>query len=142
MGIEKNCVACDGTGKGTDHITWKRTDEPCNSCDGSGFDTRWTDDVVCPWCGYKETDSFELNSDSHFSCGSCGKISELSVDMSVTYTTTKVPCLNDPTLHQWKTNTWYEPHVRGDKTYSTCTRCNTREWINTTQSNPATSGQE
>jgi len=53
-----------------------------------------TDEVVCPHCGARYTDSWDLFSDGSetvegVECDDCGKEFNAEVNMSVTYTTRK-----------------------------------------------------
>jgi DNA-directed RNA polymerase subunit RPC12/RpoP len=51
-----------------------------------------TDEIVCPYCGYEFTDSWEFNDtqdEQHVECCDCGKEFLLYVIMSVDYTTRK-----------------------------------------------------
>ncbi len=51
--------------------------------------TSGTDLITCPWCGYEERDSFEID-DGNFECNSCGKTYRVDHDVVVTYSTSKV----------------------------------------------------
>ena len=56
------------------------------------FDTDYKDDIVCPYCGYEFTDSWEFNDtqdEQHVECCECGKEFFLYVNISVDYTTRK-----------------------------------------------------
>lgn len=45
--------------------------------------------IVCPWCGYEDPDSFEVDEGEHedFACRRCGKPFDLEVEVSTEYTT-------------------------------------------------------
>ena len=53
----------------------------------------WTDEVVCPWCGYEHTDSWERHMDNGGEedeiCSGCGKNFTIECDISVTYSTSQ-----------------------------------------------------
>ena len=51
-------------------------------------DTDYTDEVTCPHCGYKCSDSWEMSVGVH-ECGDCGREFEMERDVSVSYSTTK-----------------------------------------------------
>ena len=51
-------------------------------------DTEFQDGAICPWCGYIQMDSWEL-SEGDVECPECERQYELSVERSVTYSTTK-----------------------------------------------------
>ena len=63
----------------------------------SDIDTDYTDETVCPYCGYKEGDSWELGStgggeeDGETECGNCEETYRWSRVISVTYNTRKMP---------------------------------------------------
>ena len=51
-----------------------------------------TDEVICPYCGYEFSDSWEFNAnqdEQHVECEECGKEFFLYVDITVNYTTRK-----------------------------------------------------
>lgn len=53
----------------------------------------FTDDIICPYCGYRFEDSWEFNNGDEcvddVVCHSCEKTFDLVVDYSVTYSTYK-----------------------------------------------------
>lgn len=51
-------------------------------------DTDFTDEVVCPHCGFKYSDSWEMEDGGH-TCSDCGNKFELSRDVEVHYSTEK-----------------------------------------------------
>lgn len=56
----------------------------------SDFDCDFTDNMVCPWCGYEHGDSWEFNEDSgETDCNECGKTFKFERDISITYSTSK-----------------------------------------------------
>jgi DNA-directed RNA polymerase subunit RPC12/RpoP len=55
------------------------------------IDTDYTDEIVCPHCGYEYSDSWEFDGYSDtIECSSCGEGFEYTRDVSVTYSTQKV----------------------------------------------------
>ncbi len=50
--------------------------------------TDYTDEIVCPHCGYEHSDSFEM-SEGEQECRDCGRPFEVTRDVQVTYSTTK-----------------------------------------------------
>jgi uncharacterized Zn-finger protein len=49
-----------------------------------------TSEIVCPYCGYTLSDSWELtNNDGKLECENCGKNYVYSRNVEVEYTTTK-----------------------------------------------------
>ena len=61
----------------------------------SELDTNDTEFAVCPYCGQKEWDSWEIGDDNgslvrdvmEHTCGVCDKIYEVSRHIEITYTT-------------------------------------------------------
>lgn len=53
---------------------------------------KWEDEIICPWCGHAEMDSWEYKEyDGHeINCGECEKPMKLSVDFEVRYSTKKI----------------------------------------------------
>lgn len=53
----------------------------------------YTEEIVCPWCGYMIRDSWELRDyDDEYPCPECGKIFEYERNVEVTYTSKKREC--------------------------------------------------
>ena len=52
-------------------------------------ETDYTNEAVCPHCGYKHSDSWEL-SDGEYDCGDCGRKYIITRNVEVTYSTDKV----------------------------------------------------
>lgn len=64
----------------------------CFECRGGGpeLDHSYTSQIVCPYCGYEDRDSWELNDDSgETECGECEMTFNYRRNVSVTYSTTK-----------------------------------------------------
>ena len=54
------------------------------------IDTDYTDEIVCPYCGHKNHDSWEYNDNGgKTECVECGEIFDLVVDIDITYCTSK-----------------------------------------------------
>lgn len=45
----------------------------CGNCRPKELDTEFTEEVVCPHCGYVHTDSWEFPDEANKNCGECGK---------------------------------------------------------------------
>ena len=60
------------------------------------MDTEWTDIPVCPWCGDKVHDWYEYRDlefdgdEVKIECGACLKPYRIVMDISTSFTTTKV----------------------------------------------------
>jgi hypothetical protein len=55
------------------------------------FDTKYTDEVICPYCGFEYSDSWEFH-DYHdkITCCECNKKFEFEACFDVTYCTYKL----------------------------------------------------
>lgn len=58
------------------------------------FDTDYTDDIICPYCGHKDRDSWEVDfggmeGDTDVNCGACGEEFHASRSVSVSYSSWK-----------------------------------------------------
>lgn len=64
---------------------------------------KYTSSIVCPYCGFEDGDSWELDSDGEddYQCGSCEKEFSYERDISITYTTTKKECEDCDMVHQY-----------------------------------------
>jgi len=51
-------------------------------------DTYYTDDVICPYCGYEFSDSWEMSEGEH-DCYDCGNVFNMKRDVTVEYITKK-----------------------------------------------------
>jgi hypothetical protein len=63
----------------------------------SKIDHEYTDNIVCPWCGYSfEDDEYDYSDqDSHdIDCYECDKPFSVCASIEVTYSTTKEKCKN------------------------------------------------
>ena len=58
------------------------------------IDHEYTDNVVCPWCGYEDIDSWEYIEDTEndIECPECGKLFDMERHTQVTYTTKRARC--------------------------------------------------
>lgn len=52
-------------------------------------DVLYADKVTCPYCGHKETDSWEYE-DGEYECGTCGRSYVVELSVTVTYSTYEV----------------------------------------------------
>lgn len=56
----------------------------------SAFDTEHTDEMVCPWCGHEQRDSWESpDDDGRTACNRCGEDFDYTRHVTVTYSTSK-----------------------------------------------------
>ncbi len=50
------------------------------------IDTEYTDEVVCPYCGAEQGESWELaDNNDDYDCNECGKVFGYERDIEVTY---------------------------------------------------------
>lgn len=54
------------------------------------IDHNYTDEVVCPYCGYEFGDSWELGEEGGLECDKCGKEFEFYRNIEVTYCTYQI----------------------------------------------------
>lgn len=101
----------------------------CYWCDGIGFKCNHTDEIVCPYCGHESSDSWESHESKTHQCGECGKWAALEIEHSVSYSTSKVECLNDESKHEWEKNKGYEDQLRNGKSYAYCKKCREYKWV-------------
>lgn len=60
------------------------------SIDREDIDSEYTDDVVCPYCGYEHSDSWEFSDDCcDIQCCFCENTFEMVRNVSVTYSSSK-----------------------------------------------------
>ena len=63
----------------------------------NNIDTEFTFEPVCPYCGHKEPDAWEidfgpgLDGDTETQCGSCEKEYFVSRNVTIDYSTKKIP---------------------------------------------------
>lgn len=70
--------------------------------DTKEIDHEYTDNVVCPYCGYEmDGDVGDGPPRGEQQCGECKKYFNCEPDFSVYYTTTKLDCRNG-SPHDWK----------------------------------------
>lgn len=53
------------------------------------FDHECTQEIVCPYCGYTHSDSWEWDDDGEDICDNCGKMFEYCREHDITYSTNK-----------------------------------------------------
>lgn len=68
------------------------------------LDTEYTDQIVCPYCGEVDRDSWEStgaqDEQREMQCGSCGKNFIYTTHISVSYSSSQCDCLNGGE-HKW-----------------------------------------
>lgn len=67
------------------------------------IDCQFTEEIVCPYCGYELSDSFEYDFEDtggNMECPNCDKSFLVDVHRQTNYSTAKADCLNDG-CHRW-----------------------------------------
>ena len=81
------------------------------------IDYEFTDEIVCPYCGYKFNDSWEMGTDDiDQDCPECGKHFSWSTDVTVKYISEK-DCKLNKEEHVWMIVT------TASGTYEKCSKC-------------------
>lgn len=97
------CVTCGVKRKELKETPWadRRGAFQCQPCEkaerkariktrkAAGFEHDYTDEVVCPHCGYEHGDSWEM-CEGERECPECEKSFEMEREVSVSYTTSKI----------------------------------------------------
>lgn len=97
------CISCGIKRRDLDHAPWgvRVGAFQCAPCEKAkrksdikmriknGFDHKYTDEVVCPHCGYTHSDSWEMG-EGKSECSDCEKPFELERYVSVSYITAKI----------------------------------------------------
>ena len=52
-------------------------------------DYEYTSEIVCPYCEYEHSDSWEVQDSQDFKCEECGKEFYVEIEHSTTYTSSK-----------------------------------------------------
>lgn len=88
------------------------------------IDHEYTDEIVCPYCGHEQSDSWELkHNEGEDFCGSCEKKFTYIRDISVSYSTKQCSCLNGESPHNLK-----KLYVWNGKNKMKCRECSHEEW--------------
>ena len=99
----------------------------------------YTEEIVCPYCGYKYSDSWEYdNEGGELECYECGKTFNYSKDVSVSYSTWS-DCEENNEEHNWSEWKYVESnedvltkelHEEVNDFYiRECTKCDKQEFI-------------
>lgn len=91
---------CDGCGT-RDGFVYRAGGVWCDACHKKSCEqqiasfkaeTKFTGQCVCPWCGYVQSDAWEMGEGTH-ECGNCERSFEMSRDVDVTYSTKRIQAL-------------------------------------------------
>lgn len=89
---------------------------------------KYTDEIVCPWCGYEERDSWDYpNSDDDIKCPECGKVFSMERQTEVLYNTERKKCLFDCN-YKLKSRHGDNPYIYGNHNWTIwiCTECHNK----------------
>jgi DNA-directed RNA polymerase subunit RPC12/RpoP len=99
----------------------------------------YTKEIVCPYCGYEQGDSWEYDGEcDELECAECGKKFHYSRDISVSYSTS-CDCIENGNKHNWAEWEYIESdedvltkelHEEVNDFYiRECTKCDKQEFI-------------
>lgn len=93
----KEHYCCDDCGT-RENLCMRNGGVICDSCHEKrvekriaefGADTDYTAEIVCPWCGYEHSDSWEKEPGNR-NCPDCGRDFEVERNVEVTYSTSRI----------------------------------------------------
>ena len=86
----------------------------------------YTNEIVCPWCGYTHGDCGEYTNDNddNFECNECGKYFSYQRDIEVTYSTERKKC-GDKCDYQLDEDKIKNPYIYNEKNWTIwkCSKC-------------------
>lgn len=92
----------------------------------------YEDNIVCPYCGYIEPESYDFNEDENFyECPECGRVSRLEVQTETHYST-YADCKAEDKEHKWiEGNRYGEPSLArvGNKVLCVCRNCGRESYV-------------
>ncbi len=70
----------------------------------------YTNEIVCPYCGYEFNDSWEFNRDEsgETDCPECDRKFKYSVNITVDYSTSKMNCKEIKEEHEYEIDRYYK----------------------------------
>lgn len=98
----------------------------------SEIDCKYTNEVICPFCGYEHSESWDI-SEGVQECDKCAKKFYMTKDMTVEYSSTIIDCLNDKSKHDYRLVNGFETKTYPGKdnlVYRHCKKCSQYLWIN------------
>ena len=85
----------------------------------SEIDHEFTDEIVCPYCGYKSRDSWELPDDGIEECEVCYKEFTFDRNVTVDYSTARIcTCDHTESIHLIRCN--HINYIRGETVKCPC----------------------
>lgn len=103
------CTVCEGRGTLLGFLPEDEANKECWDCKGSGIESKFTNNLVCPYCGHEEEDSWErADENSECQCEQCEKYFIYETDHTRTFTSSQADCLNDGE-HKWREWVDYGP---------------------------------
>lgn len=74
-----------------------------NNLNNVKMEHKHEDNIICPYCNYEDQDSWEFQEESGTQiCGSCEKEFNVSRDIEVTYSTSRIDCEENGKEHDYK----------------------------------------
>jgi len=89
---------CDDCGT-REHIVFRNSGVTCDACHKIRADkqvaefegdTGYTQEIVCPWCGQEQSDSWEASDSEEHECDNCGNRYKHERNVQVDYSTEKI----------------------------------------------------
>jgi len=69
----------------------------------------YEDNIKCPYCDYEDNDSWEFtDEEGEYTCGECGEEFNVSRNIEVTYSTSRIDCEENKTKHDYKIESYFE----------------------------------
>ena len=109
---------------------------------------KYEKNIKCPYCDWEDQDSWEFNEDSGVvNCGGCEKEFNVTRDIEVTYSTSRINCEENETEHDYQYESSFiskRKHEKGIWTYlpekewtynkiMMCSICGDKEYIKITK---------
>jgi len=90
----------------------------------SDIDHKYTDEVVCPWCGNNFTDSLEFSDEGEIECD-CGKSFDYTRNYTIDYSTTRAECETGKCELELSDDTLDNPYIHNGRNWTnyTCRIC-------------------
>jgi transposase-like protein len=101
------------------------------------IDTFYTKDIICPYCGYEDTESYEMEGEEggwndatgEYKCPECNMKFHWRRSVSVKYVTTKL-CTENGKKHTWSEWKVLERENGEQVDYRECNVCEELQWGN------------
>jgi DNA-directed RNA polymerase subunit RPC12/RpoP len=90
---------CDLCGTKNGQLIFRRRGLTCDACNKARAekeieafdgDTDYTHEIVCPWCGYEQSDSWEASDEGDHICDNCLREYRHVREVEISYSTEKI----------------------------------------------------